>query len=213
MDFDTDGCYNVPAISADGVVSEGLDPGSGDSAGCHDPSDLANNNVYSRQRCNNGWCAYIYDYYFEKDTAWLGLGGHRHDWEHVAVWVRDGAAQLVSASQHGDYQVKAAGDVRWDGTHPKIVYHKDGLNTHAFRFANEADEAIENATGAWFYGALVSWNGFPSTAIRDKLMSTDFGSANIAIKDASFPSHLDSSRGDNAPEFDINLDDGSPGNP
>lgn len=88
MDFDTDGCYNVPAIGADGRTSEGLDPRSGDSDGCRDPSDLANNNVYARQRCNNGWCAYIYDYYFEKDTAFFGLGGHRHDWEHIAVWVQ-----------------------------------------------------------------------------------------------------------------------------
>lgn len=216
MDFDTDGCYNVPAIDAEGNTSEGLDPGSGDSDGCRDPSDLANNNVYSRQRCNNGWCAYIYDYYFEKDTAFFGLGGHRHDWEHIAVWVRDGAAQFVSASQHGDYEIKQAADVRWDGagtTHPKMVYHKDGINTHNFRFANADDDNIENATGAWFYGALVSWNGFPSAELRDKLMATDFGSASIAIKDASYQSHLDESRGDNAPEFDSSLDDDSPGTP
>lgn len=106
--------------------------------------------------------------------------------------------------------------MRWDGdggTHPKMVYHKDGINTHNFRFANEGDDAVENASGAWFYGALVSWNGFPTTALRDTLMSTDFGDASIAIKDGSYAGHLDDSRGDNAPGFDSSLDDGSPGVP
>lgn len=135
MDFDTDGCYNTPAISADGALAEGLDPGSGNSSGCRDASDLANNNVYSRARCNNGWCAYLYDYYFEKDTAFGSIGGHRHDWEHIAVWTLDDVAQFVSASQHGDYEIKAANEIRWDGDHPKMIYHKDSLSTHCFRFA------------------------------------------------------------------------------
>ncbi|RYP03901.1 hypothetical protein DL764_004817 [Monosporascus ibericus] len=214
MDFDTDGCYNTPAIDANGNIAEGLDPWQdGNSGGCRDESDLDNNNVYSRQRCNNGWCAYIYDYYFEKDTALGGLGGHRHDWEHIAVWVQNGEAKFVSASQHGDYETKAAQDVRWEGTHPKMVYHKDGISTHCFRFANQGDDAIENHKGVWFYGALISWNGFPSTQLRDKLMSADFGSASIGIKDSSFQSQLNTSRGNRAPEFDSALDVGSPGNP
>jgi hypothetical protein len=74
-------------------------------------------------------------------------------------------------------------DVRWLGTHPKIVYHKDGGLTHAFRFAKAADEKIENHKGVWFRGALVSYNGFPSTAIRDKLCAFDFDEATIAFKD------------------------------
>ena len=119
----------------------------------------------------------------------------------------------MAASAHGDYEIKAASDVRWDGTHPKMVYHKDGLGTHAFRFANADDDNIENATGAWFYGDLVSWNGFPSTELRDKLSAYDFGSANFALKDSSYPGQLDNARDNLIPEFDINLDDGSPGNP
>lgn len=214
MDFDTDGCYNTPAIDADGNIAEGLDPGSGNSDGCRDESDLSNNNVYSRARCNNGYCAYLYDYYFEKDTAAGALGGHRHDWEHIAVWTYNGEAQFVSASQHGDYEIKAAADVLWDGNHPKMVYHKDGLSTHCFRFGNSDDDAvIENHTGSWFYGDLISYNGFPSTELRDALMSADFGSGSIAIKDSSFQSNLDNARGDRAPEFDSSLDDGTPGDP
>ncbi|KAI1655053.1 NPP1-domain-containing protein [Daldinia decipiens] len=217
MDFDTDGCYNTPAIDANGNINPGLDhDNTGLSEDCHDPSDLANNNVYSRARCNNGWCAYLYDYYFEKDVALANFPfdpGHRNDWEHVVVFVQNDEAKVVAVSQHGGYQVKSASDVRWDGTHPKVVYNKDGISTHDFRFANEGDDKIENDTGKWFYGALISYNGFPSTALRDKLVAYDFGSANIAFKDSSFSGQLEKARGDLVPGFDSNVDDGSPGNP
>ncbi|KAI6092667.1 secreted protein [Hypoxylon rubiginosum] len=217
MDFDTDGCYNTPAIGADGTINPGLDnDNTGLSSDCHDPSDLANNNVYSRARCNNGWCAYMYDYYFEKDVAVANFPfdlGHRNDWEHIIVFVQGDEPKAVAASQHGDWQTKAAADVRWDGTHPKMVYNKDGLGTHDFRFANADDDNIENASGAWFYGALVSYNGFPTTALRDKLFAYDFGSATIAIKDPNFQSQLESARADLVPGFDSSVDDGSPGNP
>ena len=54
---------------------------------CRDSWDLDNTNAYSRVKCNNGWCAYMYALYFEKDQAALGPGsaGHRNDWEHVVV--------------------------------------------------------------------------------------------------------------------------------
>ena len=127
LDFDTDGCYNVPAIDKDKNIAQGLPHDFvGLAANCRDASDLANNNVYARQRCNaNGWCVYLYDYYFEKDVALQFFldPGHTHDWEHIAVWTRDGAAQYVAASQHGGYEVRPASSVRWDGDHPKMVYH------------------------------------------------------------------------------------------
>ncbi|KAI1376744.1 NPP1-domain-containing protein [Hypoxylon crocopeplum] len=217
MDFDTDGCYNTPAIDAQGNINPGLGhDNTGLSSDCRDPSDLVNNNVYSRARCNNGWCAYLYDYYFEKDVAIANFPfdlGHTNDWEHIAVFVQNDEAKVVSVSQHGGYQIKAASEVRWDGTHPKTVYNKDGLSTHDFRFANADDDNIENATGQWFYGPLISWNGFPSTALRDELSAHDFGSANFALKDSSFPGQLENARGDLVPGFDSNVDDGSPGNP
>ncbi|KAI1197334.1 necrosis inducing protein-domain-containing protein [Nemania serpens] len=217
MDFDTDSCYNTPAIGPDGTINPGLGhDNTGLSSSCRDLSDLQNNNVYSRARCNHRWCAYVYDYFFEKDVALANFPldpGHRNDWEHIVVWVQDGIAKYVAASMHGGYQVKAAADVRWDGNHPKMVYHKDGLSTHAFRFGNTDDDNIENATGSWFYGPLVSWNGFPSTSLRDKLSAYDFGSAGFALKDSAFPGNLNTARATFIPEFDINTDDGSPGNP
>ncbi|KAK3985317.1 necrosis inducing protein-domain-containing protein [Cladorrhinum sp. PSN332] len=218
LDFDTDGCYNVPAIDAQGNIVQGLpNAWTGLSNDCRDLSDLNNNNVYSRQRCNNGWCVYMYGYYFEKDVAipYFATGGHRHDWEHITVWVNSttNKAEYVGASQHGNFEIKAAKDVRWDGEHPKIVYHKDGASTHCFRFGDSSDDKLENHKGVWIRGDLVSYNGFPSTTIRDKLFAHDFGSATIGFKDSTFASHIQKSQHSSITKFDVNLDVGSPGTP
>ncbi|KAK4136134.1 NPP1-domain-containing protein [Trichocladium antarcticum] len=224
LDFDTDGCYNVPAIDAQGTVAQGLPHHfTGLASDCRDAADLDNNNVYARQRCNGGgWCVHLYGYYFEKDvaTAHFVDTGHTHDWEHVAVWVRDTAtttttgatAEFVAASQHGKFEIRPAAQVRWDGDHPKMVFHKDGAGTHCFRFANAGDDAIENAKGVWFRGALVSYNGFPSAAVRDRLFAHDFGEAAIDLKDGAFPGAIGRAKHGSI-VFDVNLDVGSPGTP
>ncbi|MCB5178781.1 NPP1 family protein [Streptomyces antimicrobicus] len=191
-DYDTDGCYPTPAIGSNGVLNGGLSPTGALNGSCRDSWDLDNTNGYSRATCNNGWCAVIYGLYFEKDQAIPGisLGGHRHDWEHVVVWIQNNEAKYVATSAHGDFNVYSRDQIRWDGTHPKIVYHKDGVSTHCFRPANNNDEPPENHKHTWQFPALVGWNGYPSTALRDKLSQADFGSAHFGLKDGSFQSHL-----------------------
>ncbi|MFF4040197.1 NPP1 family protein [Streptomyces sp. NPDC001816] len=187
-DYDGDGCYATAAIGADGTINPGLRLGGDVNGHCHDYAQLANANTYSREKCNNDWCAVMYASYFEKDQATLGPAaiGHTHDWEHVVVWIKDNQVQYVSVSQHTGYQVAARSAVRFDGTHPKIVYHKDGVSTHDFRFANTNDEPAENVTGGWFFPRLVGWDGYPA-GYRDKLLGADFGAATIKIKDGDFP--------------------------
>jgi hypothetical protein len=102
----------------------------------------------------------------------------------------------------------------------KAVYNKDGaIGTHYFRFSKGAgDEPPENHKGVWWKSALVSYNGFPSLDLRNKLFAYDFGSANIAFDDAALPGNLekcaskikDRLQGFN---FDYQLDVGSPGTP
>ncbi|MET0132346.1 MAG: NPP1 family protein [Kibdelosporangium sp.] len=193
FDYDGDGCYPTPAIGRDGTIAPGLNPGGAVNGQCHDLSDLDNTNSYSRVRCNNGWCAYMYALYFEKDqaVAGSGLGGHKHDWEHVVVWVPDGGwPQYVSASAHGQYSTRSRNDVPWDGTgtHPKIIYHKDGIGTHAFRFASFTEQP-ENHKGTWQFPALVGWDDYPA-GLRDKLVRQDFGSAQLGIRDSWFGGEL-----------------------
>ncbi|MFJ8630108.1 NPP1 family protein [Streptomyces sp. NPDC093568] len=186
-DYDGDGCYATAAIGADGTLNPGLRLGGDVNGKCHDYAQLANANTYSRAKCNNGWCAVMYASYFEKDQITLGPAalGHTHDWEHVIVWIKDDQVEYVSVSQHNTYQTAARSAIRFDGTHPKIVYHKDGVSSHCFRFAGGNDEPAENATGNWFFPRLVGWNGYPA-GYRDKLLSADFGSATIKIDDGDF---------------------------
>ncbi|MFD5316750.1 NPP1 family protein [Streptomyces sp. NPDC127098] len=199
-DYDTDGCYPTPAIGPDGTLNGGLNPSGALNGQCRDAWDLDNTNGYARTRCDGEWCAVMYALYFEKDqaVAGSGLGGHRHDWEHVVVWVRNDQAQYVATSAHGDFDIYRADQIRWDGTHPKIVYHKDGVSTHCFRPANSNDEPPENHEGTWQYPPLVGWNGYPA-GLRDRLGQADFGSATFGLRDASFASHLDRALPDGVP--------------
>ena len=193
FDYDTDGCYSTAAIGPDGTINPGLNPTGALNGNCHDASDLDDTNTYSRYKCNNGWCGYLYGLYFEKDQALPGisLGGHRNDWEHVVVWVQNGAIQYVSTSNHGSFTVHPVSDVRMENGHPKIVYHKDGIGTHCFRLANANDEPPENDKHTWQYPPLIGWNGYPA-GLRDKLSAYDFGSAHFGLKDGNFVSHLTS---------------------
>ncbi|WP_328520332.1 NPP1 family protein [Kribbella sp. NBC_00359] len=199
-DYDTDGCYATPAIGPDGTLNPGLNPTGAVNGNCRDQSDLDNSQTYARSKCNNGWCAVVYASYFEKDQAVPGssLGGHRHDFEHVISWINQSTNQVeyVTTTQHASQVTYARSQVRFDGTHPKVVYHKDGASTHFFRLANSNDEPPENHYHDWRYPPLVGWDGWPSTSLRDTLMTADFGSATIKItdKDDRFRSLLTNSK-------------------
>lgn len=191
-DYDKDGCYPTPAIGRDGTIAPGLTSTSGGlSENCRSESDLANTNGYARSKCNNGWCAIMYVLYFEKDKSINGfdLGGHRHDMEEVVVWVRNGKAEWVSTSLHGAYTKHHHTAIRWEGSHPKIVYHKHGARTHGFRAANGNDEPPENHWGFWQFPTLVDWNRMPGD-LRSKLAAANFGSASLKIKDSEFSNKL-----------------------
>ncbi|MBU2667868.1 NPP1 family protein [Actinoplanes bogorensis] len=197
-DYDTDGCYATPAIGPDGTLNGGLKTTGAVNGNCRDRSDLDNSQTYARSKCNNGWCAIVYASYFEKDqaVAGSGLGGHRHDWEHVISWVNQSSNQVdyVTTTQHSSQVTYARSRVRFDGTHPKVVYHKDGASTHFFRLANTNDEPPENHYHDWRYPPLVDWNGFPTIELRDKLTAANFGSATLKTRDGSFESLLNASK-------------------
>lgn len=200
-----------------------------------------NTNVNSsRQRCNNNWCVYVYDYYFEKDAS--GTGGHRHDWEHVVVWVKGDQSgnepasdRYVATSYHGNYVLWKGTDILWhtgaEGkpTHPKVVYHKDGPSTHCFRKAETHDDPVENHSKQWFFGDLISHNGYPNTPLRNKLYEHKYDGTLMAVIDSVFANEITKARprtlncavgtSCNPPQykwdftFDATSDDGSPGDP
>lgn len=201
MDYDKDGCYPTPAIGPDGTINPGLKMGGALNGHCRDEWDLNNTNAYSRSKCNNDWCAYMYGFYFEKDQSTVagpGSAGHTHDWEHVVVWVHDNIPEWIAVSQHGKYFWRNRKDIPFDGTHAKVVYHFDGGKagglSHVFRHAksNDGDEPPENHHGKWQYPTLVGWDYFPP-GIRDKLVSANFGKASLDLKDGVFEKNIGSS--------------------
>jgi len=212
LDYDTDSCYNVAAIDWDGNLDRGLPSSTGypgDYARyCRDEGRLTNSNVYARGRCNNGWCVYMYAYYFEKDDADLDIG-HRYDWEHIALWAnykeRDSngypVVHWVSISQHTGWQKKRNTEIRWQGSHPKVVYHKDGITTHDFRFATANDEPPENHKHQWQTGALLSYWKMSET-LRNKLANGDFGAGNFKLPQGRFESAIINSKPSEIATFD-----------
>jgi hypothetical protein len=98
LDFDKDGCYNTAAIDENGRRNPGIMKSFSSHSRCRDKLQLVNSNAYSRKRCNHGYCAIMYEYYFEKDQS-IGLSGHRHDWENIVVFTKGDKIVRVAATE------------------------------------------------------------------------------------------------------------------
>ncbi|MGK3940942.1 NPP1 family protein [Streptomyces caeruleatus] len=196
-DFDSDSCYPAAAIDPDGNLNGGLKPTGPITGECRS-GHLGHANTYSRAKCNNGWCGIIYASYFEKDEASPGIG-HRHDWECMVVWVKEGDAlpSYLSASAHGGFSTHPIADVPMNGQRVEAVYHKDGASTHAFRFAKWG-ETPENDTGAWHQENLLTWDNMASN-LRGILNASDWGDANFPLQDSKFADHLNKAKPSDIP--------------
>ncbi|EMT72582.1 hypothetical protein FOC4_g10001219 [Fusarium odoratissimum] len=194
-----DALIHVFSIDRYGVVNKGLSKHGHITRDCRDRSRLDNANVYTRKRCNNGWCAYI---------TRLPLSGHKHDWENVVVFVTTSTIQRVVASAHGKYRHKDK-PLLQDG-HPLIVYHKSFMSTHALRFAKDEDvKEVENDYGKWVMADLIGWDGFPTQEFKKKLSRHKFGKANFHLKDGQFAWSLEKAAGDAIPGFNCQKDGGN----
>lgn len=211
LDFDKDSCYNTAAIAPDGTINEGDDATGTESGDCRDLAHLENSNAYSRSRCNNGICAVMYEYYFEKDQVQriTMLWGHKHEWENVVVFSRQDSDEIihVAPSGHGKYM---SGDnpLFKDNTHPYIVYHKHGPSAHVFRIAAQSDiDGPENHSDSFYRSPLVGWDNWPEGR-RDQLMTHEWGSNKGGgkimpkIRDEDFGDFLQKAAGDSVPGFD-----------
>lgn len=209
VDFDTDSCYHTAAIGTDGQVNTGIEIpirpppqptswlfGANESEvrsspnlrGCREKDRLDHAQVYVRERCNHGWCAYLYAYYFEGDFGWLNA--HTHDWEHIIVWTLNDNIFFVSWSHHGNYTTHHQSTFRFEGTHVKMVYHLGGWGTHSFRKAEPKDDQVENVTGQWVRAPLVSLEKLPCDMNR-KLLNNPWGSAQPDHRKSRFGMKLD----------------------
>lgn len=177
LDSDMDSCYHVVALDLHSNFNEGQQPYEPKGNWwCRSADRLMYSNAYVRRRCNHGWCAYMYGYYFEKDEG--TFNAHRHDWEHVIVWTLHGEIFYVSWSAHGDYSTAHKDDpaLRFhDGTHVKIVNHLGGSGTHSLRLATGSDEPPENHWGQWFIAWLVEVTYMEPWSLQ--LVAHDWGHA------------------------------------
>ncbi|MDK2594574.1 NPP1 family protein [Pseudoalteromonas obscura] len=210
FDFDTDGCLPSAGISRTGQQNSGLKTSGALGGSCRDGQFLSTSNTVHRYACKETdtgrFCAHFYALYFKKDQVipYLG-GGHRHDWEYAAVWTLDGMVTHGSYSAHGDLFTKSKDQLPFENGHLKIVYHKDGLLTHALRFA-KSNEIAENDYGRFVTPPIISWyhmhgDGLTNQALRDKLNQYDYGSATLPVKDSRFLNNINRFKPSQFPTF------------
>lgn len=191
IDFDGSACFFTAAIDAiDGRLNPGVEVSRHPDAPknpweCRGIDRALAANTYVREKCtDDGWCAYLYGYYFEKDEGGSLDWGHKHDWEHIMVWTLNGDVKWLGWSAHGDYSVAKAENVEWDENHPKFVVHRGGGTTHSFRRAT-AGEPPENPAHQWIRGQLVSIETMDGKKKEDMLRH-DWGSAHTDLDDVRF---------------------------
>lgn len=210
FDFDTDGCFPAAGISRSGEQNGGLKPTGSLTGDCRTTDFLSESNTVHRYACteSNGatYCGHFYALYFEKDQVMAGIqSGHRHDWEHAAVWTVNNEVTHGSYSAHGKLITLPAAQLEFQQGHLKIVYHKDGGLTHALRFA-KVNEIAENPYGTFVTPAIVSWyeqvgDNLENFVMRALLNNYDYGSANLPVRDSNFLSGLNTYKPAGYPTF------------
>ncbi|POM73131.1 NPP1-like protein [Phytophthora palmivora] len=179
----SNGCHAYPAVNLAGETSGGLKTSGAPSAGCKGSG--WGSQVYGRSTWFNGVWAIMYSWYFPKDSPSTGLG-HRHDWEHVIVWidnpdVAEPKILAVTPSAHSGYSAQVPPDAdKVDGNSVKVNYESSWPINHA----------LESTTKGGDYQDLIMW-GQLSEAARQGLQNTNFGSANVPMKDGNFEGKLD----------------------
>lgn len=215
FDYDGDGCYPSVMIGINGKVNGGLKPTGAIDGECGDKSDLDNSNTYHRSMCRrikrhgNRYCGHMYALYFEKDQTLrhnlFDIGrssGHRHDVEYVVIWLKNGQLTHVSHSEHSDTKTRDKSQVPFadrNKRHVKIVYHKDGALTHAFRFAKRNEKA-ENPKGGWHLPTLVSWSRMNKN-LQDKFNKLNLGKATVVFNNSNFRRQLNNAKPEEYPSF------------
>ncbi|KAJ3469655.1 hypothetical protein MRS44_003720 [Fusarium solani] len=164
------------------VGSGGLQDSGNPSAGCRDRNK---GQTYVRGAWHKGKFGLMYAWYFPKDQPNAGnvVGGHRHDWENVVVWIDnpDNANPRIvgfAASGHGDYS-RTTNPIR-EGDKVKVEYFTQlGLN-HALQMSNTRGDTH------W----LLQWESMDARS-RNALQNANFGKANVPFKDGNFFNNLD----------------------
>jgi hypothetical protein len=210
FDFDGDGALPASGISRSGEQNQGLKPTGKVGGDCRSDNFLDESNTMHRYASivseGSTYCGHFYALYFEKDQTQTGIySGHRHDWEYVAIWTKDGKVTHGSYSAHGKLNTESAENIPSENGHLKFVYHKEGASTHAMRFAKK-DEVAENPYGKFVTPEIASWYTFhgdnvDNAKMRDLMNNFDYGSANFPNTDRAFLDSLNNFKPSEYPTF------------
>ncbi|KAH8640971.1 necrosis-and ethylene-inducing protein-like protein 1 precursor [Alternaria alternata] len=177
------GCQPYTAVDDNGNTSGGLQDTGNVSAGCRDQNK---GQTYARAAWHKGKFAIMYAWYWPKDQPTAGnvVGGHRHDWESVVVWIDNPANANprilgAAASGHGGYSPTTRPNIQ--GNNVKVEYFVRFPYNHATQFTNTVGRTY------W----ISDWDAMP-TAARQALAPKDlFGKANVPFRNDVFASNLD----------------------
>ncbi|KAF3004404.1 hypothetical protein E8E13_010211 [Curvularia kusanoi] len=176
------GCQPYTAADDAGNVSGGLQDTGNVSAGCRDPNK---GQTYARAAWHKGKFGIMYAWYFPKDQPNAGnvVGGHRHDWENIVVWIDnpDNASPRIlggAASGHGSY--KRTNNPNRQGNNVKVEYFTRFPTNHELQFTD--------TTGRSYW--ISDWDAMPA-AEKNALATANFGNANVPFKPDNFMSNLD----------------------
>ncbi|XP_014550634.1 hypothetical protein COCVIDRAFT_114971 [Bipolaris victoriae FI3] len=177
------GCQPYTAVDDNGNTSGGLqDTGSTD-GGCRDRNK---GQTYARAAWHRGKFAIMYAWYWPKDQPIAGnvVGGHRHDWESVVVWLDNPANANprilgAAASAHGNYQRTTSPPIQ--GNNVKVEYFTRFPLNHALQFTNTPGRTY------W----INDWDAMPQASRAALTPGGLFGSANVPFRPDNFFSNLD----------------------
>jgi hypothetical protein len=189
-----EGCMAYTSVDTQGNWNGGLKTGGSPGGSCRDSAfqhTVARIGFIGEQdqtRFGGAVAAIMYAQYMPKDqgnrASFFGsIGGHRHDWEEVVVFVNNlGHPIKVAASYHGDYKKmwKDASTAQYfDGNRVKIRYHAVGLQNNSFDFTTKlGSDPVK-----------VDWDRIDTTyrtQVQDTITNVDWGSAEPKIVNRNF---------------------------
>lgn len=216
FDFDGDSCFPSAGFSRQGKMNHGLNPSGSVTGMCRDAKFMDTSNTYHRYACinarNSTYCGHSFALYFLKDQQTSHGGGHRHDREHVILWIKDGGGPgYVSYSDGGEDMTMEGVNSLFNSAneqngHRKFVYHKKGTGLHCFRPA-KSYEVAENSCKAFVTPTIASWftmagDGLTNEQLRAKMNSEDkIAHSEFPHADSRFLSILNKHKPDAFPAF------------
>ncbi|CAI5716243.1 unnamed protein product [Hyaloperonospora brassicae] len=180
------GCHSYPAVNEEGEHGGGLKPTGTSDGDCEEPT--YGSQIYGRATVHKGKLCIIYALYFPKEMS-LFEPGHRHEFEHVAVWTDDPGreedpAVLAVSVWTGKQYVEMAppGPEFMDGDSVQLRYMSTDSSSHKLSFTKKFGKSQP----------LIMWDQLKKET-RSALETVDWGKSQMPLKDSEFMKNVEGS--------------------